>query len=267
MSTAFDRYRAQLRCESFLSCTTLEEWAKADFKNFQLNSAQATLLNDDLREDSKDLYYKGLLSLLEGLKSIESKLFSWATVKLYYSIYYFLRATLAVNGIALIRNKSLFYLRALTDEKPVKKDGKNYSSDHSGTIRYFSELYSSDILLSQTIEGTNTYEWVMHKREQVNYRERRFNEPLHSDFWEYIAEQSIAGNFKVILEQYVKDQFLLCFQREHSILAIPIKRSLLTKERFDQEGIDIGLTLEQREVLQRVFPLIVDLQSLCLSPI
>lgn len=249
---SFRRQRAQLRCESFLNCNTLEEWNQANFRSFQLNNAQATLLSNDLREDSKDLYFKGVLSLFEAVKSIEARLFSWATVKAYYSTFYFLKAHMAANGIALIRNKSLFYLKAINGETPISRGHKKYNTDHSGTINYFVELFTSDILLSQPIEMTNAYDWLMIKREQVHYRERTFNDPLYSDFWATIASQLDQQKLSDIIRKYVQDSYILCFQEEHAILAIPIKRALLTKEKLDNERIELNLNPEQIDLLNNL---------------
>jgi hypothetical protein len=255
MSTNFERQKAQLRCESFLNCQTLVQWNQADFRSLQLNRAQAYLLSSDLREDSKDLYFKGLLSLFEALNSISKNLFSWATIKLYYAVYYFLKSSLAANGIALIRNKSLFYLKAIDGEMPIAKGNKKYNSDHSGTINFFIDLLSgSDILLSQDIESSNVYEWIMHRREQVNYRERTFKEPSHSEFWNYISAQTKAGKLETLVTNYIQDNFVLCFQEEHAILAIPLKRVFLTKQKLDGEGINIEFTKAQRELLIKILP-------------
>jgi uncharacterized protein (UPF0332 family) len=255
MSTSFNRYRGQLRCETILNCQTLEEWRVADFKSLQLDKGQAYILSTELIEDSKDLYFKGILSLFEAIKSINLKLFSWATVKIYYSLYYLLRSTMAINGVALIRHKTLYYLKALEGESPVTKRQKKYSSDHSGTINYFKDLFASDILLSQSVDTTNAYDWLMNKREQVNYRERQFNEPNQSGFWDIIADQINKGNLDKLLKDYIQDKYILCFQEEHAALAIPIKRALLTKEKIDAQKINIGLTNEQKEILFELLPI------------
>jgi hypothetical protein len=254
MSTSFNRHRAQLRCESFLSCTSPEEWATANFREFQLNASQSALLQSDLLSDSRDLYFKGILSLFESIKSINLGLYSWATIKIYYSIYYFLRCTMALNGIALVRQRSLFYLKSLTGETPVTKGNKKYNSDHSGTISYFVDLFSSDILLSQPIETLNSYEWLMNRREQVNYRERAFNEPEYSEFWHFIANQNQSGRFENLINDYWNDRYLLCFQEEHAMMAIPIKRAMLTNIKLYSEKIDIGFSKAQRNLLISLLP-------------
>lgn len=254
MSINFERNRSQLFCEDALSCSTPEEWGKSDFKNLRLSRTQAEKLVRELREDSKDLYFKGLLSLFEGLKSVESKLFSWATVKIYYSLFYFLKCTLAVKGVAIIRQKSLYYIKAIEGEFPITIRDRKFNSDHSGVINYFIKLFSSDILLSQSIDSTNAYDWLMKKREQIHYRERKFNEPNSSSFWEKIKDSIDNGKLDKLLKDYIDDKFILCFQEEHAVLAIPLKRALLTKEILDDEDINVSLTKEQKDLLVKLLP-------------
>jgi len=120
----FNRFRAQLKCEALLSCGTLDDWARKrkNFEDFTLTRTSAKDLVASLEEDSKDLYFKGILTLSEALYGISKCLFSWATVRLYYSIFYFLRCSLATKHYAIIRNKSLYLLRAKEGEKPQKKN-------------------------------------------------------------------------------------------------------------------------------------------------
>ncbi|MBK6642418.1 MAG: hypothetical protein IPG39_14930 [Bacteroidetes bacterium] len=94
----------------------------------------------------------------------------------------------------------------------------------------------------------------MSKREQVNYRERRFNEPYQSAFWDLIAQQINNGNLEMLINDYIQDQFILCFQEEHAVLAIPIKRALLTKQRLDDENIKLGFSIEQKKILLDLLP-------------
>ena len=63
------------------------------------------------QQDAIDFFYSGILSFAEGIDSIFLKRFSWATVKLYYSIYYLIRASMAANGYATLRCKGMFRLK------------------------------------------------------------------------------------------------------------------------------------------------------------
>ena len=145
-----------------------------------MQSQQEITLKSALIEDGKDLYYKGLLSLSEAIQSMYHRLFSWATVKAYYSIFYFLRSSLALRGYSLVRNKSIYLLLIKSGISPVKKSSHNYRNDHVSVINIYRDLYSnSDILQSNNIDGINPYEWMMEKRNQINYRQRQLQQEPH----------------------------------------------------------------------------------------
>ena len=244
----FKSGRAQLRCEEYLNCTgRLDDWNQSDFKNFALSKYQATQLSQELLEDSIDLYFKGLLSLSEAINSISRLYYSWATIKLYYSVFYFIKATLASKGIALIRQKSLYYLFARDGEKPIKKGSKKYNTDHSGTILHFQDLFMNDILLSNKIEDESVYEWLMKRREQVQYRERNFQEPSNPVFWNHIILKINQNSLHHLLSEYIDDKYILCFQEEHACIAIPIKRAILSRTDLVRAGIKTNLNDGQKK--------------------
>jgi uncharacterized protein (UPF0332 family) len=255
MSMNFDRQRAQVLCETFLNCSNLDEWNNADFKSFELSRSNAISLQIELAKDAKDLYFKGLLSLFESINSAKRGLFSWATVKAYYSVFYLLKSTCALNNIGFIRQKSLYMLKAFENEKPLSKNNKKYNTDHGGVINYFNEIFTSDILLSQNIEGFNAHNWMMDKREIVNYREVNFKEPNCPYFWDLISERITDNKFDTLISEYVSDNYVLCFQEEHAILAIPLKRALSTRKLSIGLGMNDILTAEQKEVLVNIYNL------------
>lgn len=238
MSTNFNRNRAQLRCESFVNCTNLSDWAGYHdaFANYILNARDEANLKNDLVEDAKDFYFMGLLSLSEGINSIYKSLYSWATVKLYYSVYYLLRASFAIKGYAIVRNKSLYVLKAQSGEKPFKKGHKKYSTTHQGTINYYKDLFeTTDLLQSNLIDGDNSYLWLMDRREQINYRERSFHDPGCSDFWITIDNYAKSKKIVELLKEYFHDpKFVYCFQEDHACLALPIKRCILTTDHLQR---------------------------------
>lgn len=59
---------------------------KEDRALVHLSAAEADRIRLLLREDAKDYYYSGLLSFIEALRGPQCGLYSWATVKLYYSV-------------------------------------------------------------------------------------------------------------------------------------------------------------------------------------
>lgn len=254
---SFDRYRAQTLCEILLGCADFNAFRSVDFDTFALNRTNAYSFKNSLKEDAGDFYYKGYLSLLEGLNGFQNRNYSWAVIKCYYSVFYMIKADLAIRDIGLIRHKVIYYLEAKDGAIPITKGVRgakraNYSGDHKSAINYYNDLFGrSDILLSQNIDDLNAYEWLMKKREQINYQERHFNEPNHPNFLEYIDTQIQSGNFKNLLHEIIDDTaFVKTFQNEFAPLAIPIKRALLTKTNFENNGIPINFTAEQLEYLE-----------------
>lgn len=244
----FNRNRAQLRCENLL------HWGEKGFKGFSLDNIQAKELVEDLREDAKDFYYKGTLSICEAISSIHKRLFSWATIKLYYSVFYFLRATLASKTIAVVRQKGYFYLIALAGEIPQKSPGVNNRNTHECTCAIAKKLLqSSDVLLSNSIGTENAYNWLREKRERVHYREREFHEPGVPDFWEEIAHQS---DLDCLISMYIDDSsYVYCFQDDHACLALPLKRWFLTKKDLKDVGISVVFPDERKKLLENLLTL------------
>lgn len=253
---SFKRSRVQLICESLINCPDIQSWYqnRENFENYILTKNDKDRLLNDLNEDAKDFYFKGLLSLCESINSVYRNLYSWATVKIYYSVYYFLRSSLALKGYAVVRNKSLYLLKAEIGERPLKKRGKSYNSTHYGTIQYFKDLFeASDKLQSNLINGQNAYIWLMDRREQINYHEISFHDPSCSDFWEEISEYVNNGTIQNLLIKYFNDvNYIYCFQEDHACLALPIKRAIMTKEDFDDNKININLSIEKIELIKEL---------------
>ena len=130
---SFDRLRTQEECERLVGCTNLADWSsrRAAFERLVLTSHQELTLESALLEDGKDFYYNGLLSLSEAIQSMHHRLFSWATVKAYYSIFYFLRSSLALRRYSLVRNKSIYLLLIRAGNGPVKKSHRKYTTNIS----------------------------------------------------------------------------------------------------------------------------------------
>ncbi|MCG4692624.1 hypothetical protein L0P78_06240 [Coprococcus eutactus] len=226
MSINFDRNNSQVMYESFIgvdSESLIDK--KEEFKNHRLTYEEKELLRDALKTDSLNFFYNGVLSFAEGIDAAFNKRFSWATVELYYSLYYLIRASMASKGIAMLRCKSMYRLFARTGEQPYSTGNKKYNTTHEGTISHYKDLFGqSDILLSNNIEGQDAYQWMMNAREIVNYRSAVFSEPDCLDIWEYFSQSIDEGNFTNVLEQLENDQYVMCFQEEYAVIAVPIKR-------------------------------------------
>lgn len=261
---SFDRYRAQIFCETILGCNDFEEFFNiphSTIESLTLDSNSSFALSNSLKQDAKDLYFKGCQSLTESMVNFNNKLYSWAIIKAYYATFYMIKADFALRDFALIRHKCIYYLKASEGSIPITKGRKgnnrnDYTGDHKSALNYYKDLfYSSDILLSQEIDGQTAYQWLMKKREQVNYQERYFNEPNRPDFLDFISQKVDSGNFLELIQEIERDNgYVLTFQAEYAPLAIPYKRAMLTKKNFIENGVTEILTVVQTEHLNKFTP-------------
>lgn len=261
---SFDRYRSQTLCETILNCNDFEEFFNlphSTIESFTLDRNNSFALSNSLKQDAKDFYFKGCQSLTESIMNFNNKLYSWAIIKAYYATFYMIKSDFALRDYALIRHKCVYYLKATEGSFLVTKGrrGNNrtdYSGDHKSALNYYTDLFSgSDILLSQEIEGQTAYQWLMKKREQVNYQERHFNEPNCPEFVDYISQKVDSGGLLELVDEIKNDiQYVLTFQTEYAPLAIPYKRAMLTKKNFIDNGVTEILTQDQIDHLNRFAP-------------
>jgi uncharacterized protein (UPF0332 family) len=246
---SFERFRATLACQQFVNCHSPATWHnyKLQFSELELSVAQSYSLKDALSKDAEDLYFKGCLSLSEAIASLHSSRFSWAIVQLYYSIFYYLRSSLAVRGYAIVRNKSLFCLKARSGEQPSKHN----NNDHEGVINLYKSLFrNSDRLQGNRIEGVSGYDWMMTLRNQVHYKERLFHEPRIPSWLEIIGKFAKNGQIDSLVDRYIEDESLIyCFQPEHAALAIPVRRAILTRRELVNDGRQTVFDIDRATML------------------
>ena len=250
MSINFERNRTQKSYEHLVGIFSPEELPlkEDDFKNHVLTREEASLLKDDLNDDSLDYFYNGIISFSEGIDSIFLKRFSWATIKLYYSVYYMIRASLACRGHALLQCNGMHRLHIKENEVPFKTRNKKYNTTHGGTINHYIDLFNSDDkLLLNTIDTKISYEWLQDAREIINYRAVSFQEPLWLEIWDKFAEALDEGNLSELLLNIQDDEdYIYCFQEEYAIVGIPIKRVYITIKDFIDYGILNKIDLNRR---------------------
>lgn len=255
MSIDFERNRVQVSFEEFLGVASPEELIakKDDFKTHKLSQQEVQRLSNDIKQDAIDFFYSGILSFAEGIDSIFLKRFSWATVKLYYSIYYLIRASMAAKGYATLRCKGMFRLRIADGEMPYAKSAKRYQTTHEGTINHYRDQFGfADRLLSNKIGDFDAYEWMMNACEIVNYRSRSFLEPNYLEIWEYFSTCVNDGTLVAELENLESDPYVKCFQEEYAIVAIPIKRVQQTIADLSSEGLLTQFTQDRESFARTV---------------
>ena len=234
--------------EMFSDCngTPFRQIPNNQYERTRLTRYQAEKMKGFLEDEIASYYYKSLLSYMESIVALDKKLFSWATIKLYYSVFYSVKAYLACQNIAILRaNRRLFYVKAKENES-ISRCGD--TTDHKGTILTLNKLYRNDKLLSNNIDDMDVYQWMMRKREEVNYKDLDFHDPNAPDFWRILNEEIEQDGIKTVIDHMVEDDWLYCFQDEYAILGIPTKRIILTVDEIHKQGKQL-IILDEKKTL------------------
>lgn len=255
----FERYRVQSAIEVDIGCTDLTKWKSylQKFKDYEVTDSRCETLLIELKKDASDIYFKAIFSLVDAINSLFHGRHSWAVIKVYYSVFFLLRCSLATKNIAFLKNNGIYTLNLSKGEKPKRRDGGKYkgervSGDHKTTIVTFLSIFSdTDILLTNTINNKNVYEWLMALRNQVNYQERTFTEPNNKYFFSNLFEKS---RLKEQVETYLNDEvYVYCFDEDHCTLAAPLKLATIVREQLfefiDFEPMDSKKQSEIEELL------------------
>jgi len=226
MSTHFDRLRAQQFIENSVGCNKIEHWAsfRKQLEEFEATSSAVFSLKAELLADAQSLYERSLLSFSSALLSIQKNTIGWALVKLYYSVFYSVRCTLALRQHCLIRNKCWYHLDLSNiGGKPQKLTGDKYRNDHDTVLNLYIKLFHvGDFVLSNNIDGLNPFDWLMEIRNDSNYRSAKFSDPD----W---PASLVSNSSKISLDELenlwrsVKDDAssVRVFQPDFAWLAIP----------------------------------------------
>ena len=248
------RKRTQIFFEDYFDCNdNPSKWINCDFPNYVVAEKDIDSLISGAQADSKSYFFNGLLTFSEAVNGLKEGNYSWSIVKFYYSVYYFLRASLYINKIIFIHQKGIYRLEIKPGTTPLRKNNKQYNSDHKGTIKHYVDLFSDiDILLTNQIENLTTYEWLMDKREYVHYRIRKFSEPGDYKCFTYYLSKNFKSNYKELIIEEIEDDFINCFQPETGLLAIPVKRLMATfKEIVGELELKSVLTAQQYVIIKK----------------
>lgn len=246
---SIERSRSQQLFESFFTVggnPPFKQIKKSVYENTSLTQQQAQQLHVSLLQEVSELYYKSLISFAEAYVRIKHNSYSWPTIELYYSVYYATRAFLNAYDYAILRaERRLFFIKARPNESFKKCQN---TTDHKATFEILQRFFKNDYLLSNQIDNMNAYDWIMARREDVNYRDRSFKDPDSPDFWETINRELTQETVKEVIEKLTSDSTgLYVFQPDYAVLGVPIKRIMLTADAIRSLGISAGFVKRQTE--------------------
>ena len=205
-----------------LAAAAIRSWLSTDTefaaKSFQLLPAQVPFLTNQLDNDATGMHYSALISFVDSINGIRSGHFSWAIVQLYYVCFYAARILLAANSTALFyvggaRRGRPFSLVVETGNVPHREKGVT----HEIVWKVMERELPNHALLGQ-IGLDKAFEWMKTLREDVNYRNPRFEDPLVPS---YFGELSRWG-LRAATEAYTNEPMLYAFDPDHAALAFPI---------------------------------------------
>lgn len=194
----------------------LEGVAPCNISSHSLTSGDANRLLTSLHADARDAAYSGALSIAEAVQGLDRKLFTWATVKLYYSVFYLARAVLGFHGVGIIYSGTTPYAWVVAAGKsPTKRSG----TTHKAVLDAFGLYCKSSVLISQQIGAEEPFTWLMARRVSANYSDPKFCEPNVPAHFSFIERHGVRR----LVNDYIADaSHLFTFDPEHAMLALPI---------------------------------------------
>jgi len=181
-----------------------------------LNGTMALELDKNLKNDALNYLYSALITYAEAIKGIQNGLYSWATVKLYYSAFYSLRSILSTDSVCVFYLGTKGYtINARQGECPTKAAG----TTHKLVMSLFEKKYPSSPFVNQQIDMVDAFQWLMDQRELANYKNGRFSEPDVP----VIFEKCNIGLQNLISAYLADNIYGYCFDNDHAMLALPLE--------------------------------------------
>lgn len=211
-----------------------------------LSELEAEKLQLNLREDACDYLYSATVSLGDALCGLNRGLFTWATVKLYYSVFYTMRARLAFKGFCIFYIKTSPYS---ISSVPGKQAQKEKGQTHKVVMQLFRNNNIDPFMLSQPIELKDPIDWLMNLRENANYKIARFAEPEVPKYFMKVKKFGVRR----ACEEYISDTSTLhLFDPDHAMVAYPISLIRRAFSEFQRENLSIQKK-ESKSFLNELF--------------
>jgi hypothetical protein len=197
-----------------------------------VTSAESKVLATCLAQDATALTNAAAISIVDAIRGLQSQFFTWATVKLYYSIFYSFRAILADSRVGVLyEGAKPRIVHAAAGVACAKADG----TTHKVVMNEFAKTLSTHWLLSQEIALKSPPEWFIRLREEANYG-GAFSEPDCPRHFEALLSSGVRRS----VTAYLGDR-LLAFDEDHAALAYPLHALVEARSRvlpMEEEAAD-----------------------------
>jgi hypothetical protein len=209
-----------------------------------LTYSEANSLTLALNNDAAGFFYSSAVTFACGLKSLNAKHYSWATVHLYYSLFYSLRSWLASEGHCLFYyTEKAFMLQSKALSQPSRKNGPS----HDIVLNEFRRLFPSDAVVTGVIDVTPALQWMKHRREEANYHTERFGDPACP--WHFNRVE--RSPLRRLLSTYLNDNsYQWEFDPDHATIALPLSVLVRQRTRLDSKGIKVSVSQAEARFLR-----------------
>jgi len=194
----------------------------------------AERLRQALLTDAGNYYYSALVSFFDAFLGLDRRLYTWSTVKFYYSVFYSLRCLLALKGHCIYYcNDKPFTCSCGVDGAPsVACKG----TTHKVVLNLFGDVFAGDRLLSQPIAGEPALEWLTDRREEANYKQGRFLDP---DAPAHFIQVTHLGLRRAINAYLTEPSALYVFDADHAMIAFPLAVLLRARAELKSQNLQV----------------------------
>lgn len=205
-----------------------------DIPNYRFSTADLSTARSALNEDIDCFFTNGLISLASSIHSIGKSNYSWGFIQSYYSLFFFARAFIGISGHAIVYENSKPYSIKI---QPGETFGRLKGNSHDVVFTHYKNAFSSDILLTNTIESLNPVDWFNSKRNLINYTLNPFTDPVPP-----VGLYNYKSSLRKWLSTYIEDTgHSYTFDQNHCFLAYPLQVFLRLYSHFDSNGIKLQM--------------------------
>lgn len=185
------------------------------------STRQAESLRVILMSDVSCSMAAAITTFCEGLRSLEFGCYRWACIKLYYSVYYSLRAWLeSADEVHFWRDNKPYYSIARSGEVIHKGRGNS----HSLVFYRFQQRFPNQSILSQDIDMDKPLDWIRSWREKMQYLNSGHFDPCMLEVlreWEKVGSRNILMSALSVDEN--SSQYSSIFDSDYAIIAFPAR--------------------------------------------
>jgi hypothetical protein len=188
----------------------------SDIGNYSLTSIDKSHLDNCLKSDRDGFFINALISYSSAINGIKTNNYSWAFVKLYYSLFYAIKTELSINDYVIFYHMDKLYC---TENIVGNTFFRLHGNSHDAIFDFYSKTYSNNLFVTNKINNTKSFKWFKDVRDLVNYRINPMTDP-DSPIKFHVSDK----NMRDLLHTYLSDSLnIYTFDEEHAYLSFTTK--------------------------------------------